>query len=484
MKVIASEKNNDGVTIISKYIQGQFAEHLGRGIYGGIWVGKESNIPNVNGIRTDVVQALKNIHVPVLRWPGGSFADQYHWKDGIGKPNDRRKSFNNSWGGVIEDNTFGTHEFFELCDQLGCDAYVNVNLGSGTVKEMADWIEYITAKSGSTMADLRAQNGHLNPWKIKFLGLGNEAWMGGGYMRPSYYADTYRKFQTYVPEYNGEIYKIASGPSVDDYEWTDKVMSIAHNFMNGFSLHHYAMTDVFENKGDAVEFTYKEWQSLLYSARRMDDLITGHLEHMQNYDSEHSVDLIVDEWGTWLKTEEGTNPAFLYQQNTIRDAIVAATTLNIFNKHAKHLKMANIAQMVNVLQSMILTKDEKIVLTPTYYVFDMYKFHQDAKLITAYSNNGDDISYTISKKESEYIVSICNSSLNTDQFIEVQFDNVLYQPNFSKVLIGVNMNDHNTFNDPNNITEQEYKDYSITDKTIIINCKRMSIITIKIPTNK
>ena len=296
MKIYVTQK--DEKVKISKYLQGQFSEHLGRGIYGGLWVGKESDIPNINGIRSDIVGALKKINIPVLRWPGGSFADQYHWRDGIGDYKDRRKIFNNSWGGVVEDNSFGTHEFFELCRQLGCEAYINVNLGSGTVRGMADWIEYITAKTGSTMADLRAKNGHPEPWKIKFLGLGNEAWMGGGYMRPDYYADVYRRYQTYVPEYNGNIYKIASGPLEGDFGWTDKVMDIAHNFMDGFSLHHYALTDTFDNKGDAVDFDVTEWGSLLYSAKRMDDLINDTLNHMAAYDPEHKVDLVVDEWGT------------------------------------------------------------------------------------------------------------------------------------------------------------------------------------------
>lgn len=480
MKVYASENKEEKITI-SKYLQGQFAEHLGRGIYGGLWVGKDSDIPNVNGIRSDIIEALKKINVPVLRWPGGSFADQYHWRDGIGNYKDRRKIFNNSWGGVVEDNSFGTHEFFELCRQLGCEAYINVNLGSGTVREMADWIEYITAKTGSTMADLRAKNGHPEPWKIKFLGLGNEAWMGGGYMRPDYYADTYRRYQTYVPEYNGDIYKIASGPCDGDFEWTDKVMDIAHNFMNGFSLHHYALTDTFDNKGDAVDFDETEWGSLLYSAKRMDDLINDNLNHMAAHDPEHKVDLIVDEWGTWLEAQKGTNPAFLYQQNTIRDAIVAATTFNIFNKHAKYVKMANIAQMVNVLQAIVLTKDDKMILTPTYFAFDMYKFHQDADLIDAYSNNGSDISYTISRKNNEYIISVCNSSITADEDVTIKFDHKLGAPNYSKILAGKQMNDHNTFEEPENVKEQSYSDYSISNDEINISSKKMSVITIKIP---
>ena len=321
---------------LSKYLQGQFSEHLGRGIYEGLWVGKDSDIPNVNGLRSDVIDALKKLHVPVLRWPGGCFADEYHWRDGIGDPANRRKIVNNNWGGTTEDNSFGTHEFFELCQQLGSEAYINCNVGSGTVQEMADWVEYMTASGDSTMANLRAENGHPEPWDVKFLGIGNETWGGGGNMRPEYYADLYRQFQTFVRQYGKEpIYKIACGPNIDDFNWTNVVMESAAPYMNGLSLHHYALTDLWEHKGDAVDFSDEEWQSLLNSAKKMDYLIHEHAIRMDRYDPEHHVDLIVDEWGSWLKEQAGTNPAFLYQQNTLRDAMVAATTLNIFYKDRK-----------------------------------------------------------------------------------------------------------------------------------------------------
>ncbi|MBP2630360.1 MAG: abfA3 [Firmicutes bacterium] len=474
-------KKVNGRTKISKYIQGQFSEHLGRGIYEGIWVGKHSKISNTNGMRNDVVAALKKINVPVLRWPGGSFADEYHWEDGIGPNDQRRKIVNHSWGGVVEDNSFGTHEYFELCRQLGCDSYVNVNLGSGTIREMSDWIEYMTSSGESTMAQLRAKNGHPAPWKVKFLGLGNEAWLGGGSMRPEYYADVYRRFQTYIPEYNGPIYKIASGPSVDDYHWTDIVMKNTRGYLNGLSLHHYAMTDVWEKKGEAVNFQKDEWGRLLYNARKMDDLIANHLTHMGQYDPNHTTDLIVDEWGTWLKAEKGTNPAFLYQQNTIRDAIVAATTLNIFSKYAEHIKMANIAQMVNVLQAMIITYEDQMVLTPTYYVFDMYKYHQDAILVDAFSNNGEDINYTISMKNNEYIISVCNTSIVEEHNITITFGNSIQSPTYSKWIHSNIMNKHNTFDNPNNIIEEDFNHFTVKDTELFIRSDKMSVITIKIP---
>ncbi|MBS1006016.1 alpha-N-arabinofuranosidase [Levilactobacillus brevis] len=479
MKIDLNKAQNSSVQL-SKYLQGQFSEHLGRGIYGGLWVGKDSNIPNVNGLRSDVIEALKKIHVPVLRWPGGCFADEYHWRDGIGDPAGRRKIVNNNWGGTTEDNSFGTHEFFELCRQLNTEAYINVNVGSGSVREMADWIEYMTGSGDSTMANLRATNGHPEPWEVKFLGIGNETWGGGGNMRPEYYADVYRQFQTFVRQYGKHpLYKIACGPNVDDYNWTDVLMERAAPYMDGLSLHHYALTDVWENKGDAVNFSEDEWNSLLYSAKRMDWLINEHTKRMDRYDPQHRVDLIVDEWGSWLSEQAGTNPAFLYQQNTIRDAMVAATTLNIFNKHAERIHMANIAQMVNVLQAMILTKGSQMVLTPTYFVFQMYQFHQDAKRLSAFCSQGADLNYTISEKDGEYILSFCNTSLTTDESVEVTMPETIGAVTYNQILHSDKANAHNTFDEPDQVKMQKFNQVHAERKTIRLRLPKMSVITLK-----
>lgn len=479
MKIDLNKAQNSSVQL-SKYLQGQFSEHLGRGIYGGLWVGKDSNIPNVNGLRSDVIEALKKIHVPVIRWPGGCFADEYHWRDGIGDPVGRRKIVNNNWGGTTEDNSFGTHEFFELCRQLNTEAYINVNVGSGSVREMADWIEYMTGSGDSTMANLRATNGHPEPWEVKFLGIGNETWGGGGNMRPEYYADVYRQFQTFVRQYGKHpLYKIACGPNVDDYNWTDVLMERAAPYMDGLSLHHYALTDVWENKGDAVNFSEDEWNSLLYSAKRMDWLINEHTKRMDRYDPQHRVDLIVDEWGSWLSEQAGTNPAFLYQQNTIRDVMVAATTLNIFNKHAERIHMANIAQMVNVLQAMILTKGSQMVLTPTYFVFQMYQFHQDAKRLSAFCSQGADLNYTISEKDGEYILSFCNTSLTTDESVEVTMPETIGAVTYSQILHSDKANAHNTFDEPDQVKMQKFNQVHAERKTICLRLPKMSVITLK-----
>ena len=372
---------------IQPEVYGNFSEHLGRCIYEGLYVGEDSAIPNVNGMRTDVVEALKNIQLPVLRWPGGCFADEYHWKEGIGPKADRKRIVNTNWGYVVEDNSFGTHEFLELCRQVGCKPYINGNVGSGTVQEMAEWIEYMTAGGDSTMAKLRGKNGHAEPWQIDYFGVGNENWGCGGNMRPEYYADLYRRYQSYVKQYGEKkIFKIACGPGTNvsdpNYNWTEVLMKNAGAYMDGLSLHYYTTpSDDWNHKGSATDFTREEYEVTLRKALFMETLLAGHGAVMDKYDPEKRVALVVDEWGTWYDVEPGTNPGFLYQQNTMRDAIVAALTLNLFNKHADRVRMANIAQTVNVLQAVVLTDGAKMVLTPTYHVFDLYKVHQGATLL-------------------------------------------------------------------------------------------------------
>ena len=402
---------------ISKNIYGHFSEHLGRCIYQGLYVGEDSPIPNVKGMRTDVVQALKKIGVPVLRWPGGCFADEYHWEDGIGPKETRKRMVNTNWGGVVEDNSFGTHEFLELCSQIGCEPYINANVGSGTVREMAEWVEYLNSEGDSTVVKKRWANGRKEPWGVKFWGVGNENWGCGGNMRPEYYADEFRRYQTYCRNYgDNKLYRIACGPNVDDYNWTAVMMERAGEYMDALTLHYYTVPGPWRDKGSATEFNEEDYARTLRLALRMDELVSNHLQIMNRYDPKHRVGLIVDEWGTWFNVEPGTNPGFLYQQNTMRDAQVAALTLNIFNAHADRIVMANLAQTVNVLQSVILTEGDKMVLTPTYHVFDLYKAHQEGTLVPVHVDADDSaegvkrVSASASLKGDVLTVTLANTS--------------------------------------------------------------------------
>jgi alpha-N-arabinofuranosidase len=369
--------------VIHRNIFGHFAEHLGRCIDEGIWVGEESAIPNVRGIRTDVVRALRKLRVPVLRWPGGCFADEYHWQDGIGPRERRARRTNTHWGHVVETNHFGTHEFMDLCEQVGAEPYVCGNVGSGTVREMMEWVEYMTSDGDSPVVNLRRAHGRDAPFRLRYFGVGNESWGCGGHMRPEYYADNYRRYATYVKNYSGNaIERIACGASGADYEWTETLMKSAAKHMHGLSLHHYTLpTGDWSKKGSSTAFDEGEWHATFVQALRMEELVTRHSEIMDRYDTERRVGLVVDEWGTWFDAEPGTNPAFLYQASTLRDALVAAVTLGIFCRHAERVAMANLAQVVNVLQAVILTDGDVMRLTPTYHAFDLCNVHQGATLV-------------------------------------------------------------------------------------------------------
>ncbi len=385
-KAIINGKRSKGT--IDPNIYGHFSEHLGRCIYNGIFVGENSDIPNVKGMRTDVVEALKKMGIPLLRWPGGCFADTYHWRDGIGPKENRKKIVNTNWGGVTEDNSFGTHEFMELCRQLGCEAYISGNVGSGTVQEFSDWIEYCNMGGQSPMAQERRKNGQDAPWNVKYWGIGNEAWGCGGNMEPEFYANLCRQYSTYLRNYDNDhkICKIASGANIADYHWTKVVMEKAGQFIDAVSLHFYTTprTESWDDKGPATGFSRDEYYSTLSRTLYMEELIENHSRIIRQYQGERKVGLCVDEWGTWFDVEPGTNPGFLYQQNTMRDALVAAVNLNLFNNHCDTVVMANIAQVVNVLQSVILTEGGKMLLTPTYHVFEMYQGHQGAKQLESY----------------------------------------------------------------------------------------------------
>jgi alpha-N-arabinofuranosidase len=477
---------------ISRNIYGQFSEHLGHCIYGGIWVGEDSPIPNTRGIRNDVVAALKKIQVPVLRWPGGCFADEYHWMDGIGTPTNRPSMINTHWGGVTENNHFGTHEFLDFCDQIGAAPYVSGNLGSGTVQEMMEWVEYMTSDADSPLANLRRQNGREQPWKIPYFAVGNESWGCGGNMTPEYYADNFRRYNTFIKNYGGDkIYRIACGASDSNYHWTEVLMKNVGRQMNGLSLHYYTLpTGNWSHKGSATEFNEAEWFNTLQRALFMDEFVTKHSAIMDKYDPQKRVGLIVDEWGAWYDVEPGSNPGFLYQQNTLRDALVAGVTLNIFNHHADRVKMANIAQMINVLQAMILTDNEKMTVTPSYWVFEMDTVHHDATLLPSELQSVDypfgdkkipAVSASASRDKTGRIhVTLCN--LNPNQSIEVpcELQGARAQKLSGRVLTAPEMNAHNTFDQPDNVKPTEFNAFKLTDNGFVTTLPAKSVVVLEV----
>lgn len=473
---------------INKNIFGHFSEHLGRCIYQGLFVGEDSPIPNKNGMRTDVVEALKRIKAPVLRWPGGCFADEYHWKDGVGPKEARKRMVNTHWGGVVEDNSFGTHEFLELCEQIGCDPYINANLGSGTIREMSEWVEYVNSDGDSTVVKRRWENGRKDSWGVKYWCVGNENWGCGGNMRPEYYADEYRRYQTYCRNYgSNSIYRIACGPAGDDYNWTEVMMRTAGRYLDALSLHHYTVIGDWDHKGSATEFSSDDFYKTLCYAQSMDRIVTNHLAIIERYDPQKRVGLVVDEWGTWFDVEPGTNPGFLYQQNTMRDAMVAAITLNVFIKHCDRVVMANIAQTVNVLQSVILTEGDKIVLTPTYHVFDLYKAHQDAKEIDCFIETdmiGTEkwqvprLTATASEKGGAITLTCANLSETEDADITLDLLNKHFSQVSGRILHG-RAHDYNDF-DVQKLSVQPYTDFSVEKQNVMLHLPACSVIELSL----
>ncbi len=369
--------------VINPNVYGQFAEHLGAGIYEGVWVGEKSRIPNTNGYRNDVIAALRELKVPVVRWPGGCFADEYHWRDGIGPRNKRPVKVNTHWGGVPETNEFGTHEFMAFAEMIGAKVYISGNVGSGSVQEMADWLEYLTSDTVSTLANERRKNGRKEPWDVHYFGIGNETWGCGGNMRPEYYADLFRQYATYIKTPPGKRPVIvASGGNDEGTRWVEVLTAMVERDLNAISHHYYTTpTGVWKQKGNSIGFGEDQWISTLANTMKIDDYITNNVCILDRNDPKGETAFYVDEWGTWYDPEPGREPGFLYQQNTLRDALVAAINFNIFHRHARRVQMTNIAQMVNVLQAMILTDGPRMALTPTYHVFHMYKPFQGATFL-------------------------------------------------------------------------------------------------------
>lgn len=469
---------DDRLGHISPEIYGHFSEHLGRCIYNGIYVGENSPIPNTDGIRNDIIEAFRNIKAPVFRWPGGCFAEEYHWQDGIGEKALRRKIVNTNWGGVTEDNSFGTHEFMRFCELVGCKPYINCNVGSGSVREMSEWIEYMTSDVESPLTEQRKKNGRAEPWKLEYLGVGNENWGCGGNMRPEYYADVYKRYQTFCRNYSGNrLYRIACGPSSADYNWTEVMMkNLDSNNVDAIDLHYYTMP-VWPEMESATDFDDELYYKTIAAANFSDELITRHSEIMNRYDPEKKIGLVIGEWGCWHKVEEGTNPGFLYQQNTMRDAIVAAIELNVFNRHSDRVVMANLAQAVNVLQSVILTEDDKMIKTPTYHVFDLFKTHQNNEAVYCYTQNENMsegknapmISVSASVNEKSMTVTAANCSLTEEAAVKCS----IFGFKASSVSCRILTNEAHSYNDfdcPDRV--------SITEHTAVI---KDNVLKLNIP---
>ncbi|HTN19889.1 MAG TPA: alpha-L-arabinofuranosidase C-terminal domain-containing protein [Pelobium sp.] len=476
-------------TVINKNIYGHFAEHLGRSIYDGFYVGDNNkNIPNTNGVRNDIIDALKKLNIPNLRWPGGCFADTYHWKDGIGPKKDRPSIVNTWWGGVTENNSFGTHDFLNMCELLGAEPYLAGNVATGTVQELADWVQYVNFEGESPMSKLRKQNDREKPWNVKFWGVGNEAWGCGGNMTPEYYANEYRKYATFMS--SPGIFRVASGANSGDYKWTETLMkNIPRNLVEGVALHHYSVIE-WNKKGPAVAFSEEQYFKTMEAAWRMEELVTKHSAIMDKYDPNKKIALVVDEWGGWYDVEEGTNPGFLYQQNTMRDAMLAGLTLNIFNNHAERVRMANLAQAVNVLQSVILTKGDQMILTPTYHVMEMYKVHQDAKLLpmnikTADYVFGDKKLPAVSgsaslAKDGKTHITLTNIDASKTQEIAIEIQGQKYKGVTGRILISKKLQDYNSFDKPTTISPAVFKDASLKGNQLKVKLPPFSVVVLEL----
>jgi alpha-N-arabinofuranosidase len=483
-----------GKYTINKNIYGHFSEHLGRCIYGGFYVGDSNKtIPNLNGVRLDVIAALKKMKIPVLRWPGGCFADTYHWRDGVGPKAQRPSMLNVWWGNVKEDNSFGTNEFLNMCEELGAEPYLSGNVGSGSPQELSDWVKYTTHPNGSSpMTDLRQANGRSNPWKVGFWGLGNEAWGCGGNMKVEYYANIYRQYATFMTDWGNsdKLYRIASGASDDDYHWTEVLMKeLPANMFDALGLHHYSVID-WGKKGPSTNFTEIEYFTTMKRALQMEELVTKHSAIMDKYDPQKKKALAVDEWGGWYDVEPGTNPAFLFQQNTMRDAMLAGSTLNIFNNHCDRVKMANLAQIINVLQAVILTNDEKIILTPTYHVMEMYNVHQDAMMLPITLASLD---YVFGKEKLKAVnasaskdknglthISLVNIDPNKVHTVTITVNGANYKSVSGRILKSDKIQDYNSFENPEKITPVVFDGVILEGAKLKVTMPAFSVIVLEL----
>ena len=489
--------------VINKDVYGQFSEHLGSGIYGGIYVGKDSPIPNTGGFRNDVIAALKELKVPMVRWPGGCFADEYHWRDGIGPQKDRPVRINTNWGGVPENNAFGTHEFFEFVHLIGADAYVNANVGTGTPAEAAQWLEYMSGDQDTTLVRERRANGQDKPWKVAVYAMGNETWGCGGHMSGEYYTDLYKQYASFMktkPEYRPEL--LASGDHDDQTAFTtalmDALVKDPYFGMDAISLHYYTILGPrWENKDKATGFSESGWINMMANTLKMDGFIKKQDAIITSYEKklppgyfEHrkKVGLYVDEWGSWYLPEPGSNPGFLVQQNTIRDAVLAAANFNIFHKYAERVRMTAIAQTVNVLQAMILTDGSKMLKTPTYWAYHMYKPFQDAtslplEIKSAVYKYGEwsvpQVSASAARsKDGAIVIGLANLDPNQPAEISAVIAGAKEGQVKGEVLTAATMDAHNTFDHPNAVHPVAFDGATLAGGKLTVKLPPKSVVVL------
>lgn len=453
-----------------------------------------------------MVEALRAVAIPNLRWPGGCFADEYHWRDGIGPREQRPRMVNSHWGDVVEDNSFGTHEFMQLCEMLGTEPYVSVNVGSGTVRAASEWAEYLTRDDDSPMASLRRANGRDKPWSVRFWGLGNEPWGCGGGMRPEQYAEQARTFGTYSRDHGGnKLYRIAAGGNDDNYLWTEVLMKAlgrklggdivaeGDNTFQAISFHHYTLSgSSWSQKGSATEFDVDNYYWTMAKAVDVERILAGHARVMDVYDPDKTIGLVLDEWGTWFDVEPGTNPGFLFQQNTLRDALVAGLHFDAFHRHADRLVMANLAQTVNVLQAMLLTDGEALVRTPTYHVFAMNRDHQDAESLSlrfttpapvhrVAATDLPTVTGSASRTADRMLISLTN--LHADEAAEVELDLRGATPGepVATVLTADALNAHNTPQNPDAVRPRPLPGVTVADGVLRVPLPPHAFVTVAVP---
>jgi len=469
------------IGVVKPELHGHFAEHLGSCVYGGLWVGKDSKVPNVNGHRRLAIEYLRDLGIPVLRWPGGCFADDYHWRDGIGPPAKRPKRVNIHWGGSVEDNSFGTHEFIDLCRLIKAEPYFAGNVGSGSPRELRDWVEYCNYPSGSDLSEERVANGSREPFHVRYWGVGNESWGCGGDMRPEEYAALYRQFAVYLREFGGtKPFLIASGPSGSDVGWSRGFLDkMRGEFPDGLSMHYY------EGGADApTEFTVPHMNDQLSIFAKVEDSIRLQRSVLDGYRQGGNVGLILDEWGVWDRIPESDERRYgkLWQQSTMRGALAAGLGLNSFNRLADKLYMCNIAQIVNVLQSLLITEgaqSEKCVRTTSYYAFALFKGHRSKTSLHVDTQDQSPLglSSSASRGGDEMVLSFVNPRSDLDLRVHCSLAGALATEGTAEILHSADLNACNSFLKPDTVVLQKHA-VKVDGSKIQLDMPRLSVATV------